>query len=83
MHASTGDFLAADDFMEVRCRKCRRTVWIGGDVIRRMWPRSVSIDQARRRMKCKQCGAKMPTITIKPPFQHEVQSDKIGFGGGG
>lgn len=81
MHATTGDFLAADDWMEVRCRKCRRVVWIGGDMIRKCFPVSTPIDQARRRMKCKQCGSKMPTVTIKPPFRHEIEGDRISFGG--
>lgn len=78
MHDTTGDFIAADDMMEVRCRKCRRTVWIGGPLILKMWPVSVPIDEARRRMKCKQCNARMPTIAIKPAERY--QGDRITFG---
>lgn len=64
MHTTTGDFVKAGDAMDVRCRKCRRNVIIWAGLIERKFPRSVSLDNARRRMKCKQCGGKMPTIAI-------------------
>lgn len=65
--------------MEVRCRKCRRTVIIWAGLIERYFPRPVELDHARRRMKCEQCGAKMPTITI---YVHEQpKADPIHFGG--
>lgn len=74
MHKTTGDFIAAGDTMEIRCRKCRRMVWVGGQLITKMFPASTPIDQARRRLKCK-CGAKMPTVTVKAPHRYSLPYD--------
>lgn len=69
MHATTGDFVSAGDAMDVCCRKCRRSVIIWAGLIERYFPRSTPLVEARRRMKCEQCGAKMPTIMV---YVHKV-----------
>lgn len=80
MHATTGDFLTTDDWMDVYCPNCRRTVWIKGDMIRKRFPVSIPIAEAEKRLRCK-CGHRGATIRIKPPFPHQVEGDKISFGG--
>lgn len=62
--ATTGALARHDYKLEIQCRGCGRTNLVEPHELRRMFPQSVPLLDAGKKLRCRKCGQRKPRMWV-------------------